>query len=294
MQVAKRGLGKGLKSMLGDNNQIEQENIPKKDVQMLKTALIEPNRNQPRKLFDDEKLTALADSIKEHGLIQPIIVTPASGDMYRIVAGERRWRASKKAGLKEIPVVIRDYSDEQAAEIALIENLQREDLNPIEEALGYRSLLEDYSFTQELVSRRVGKSRSAVANSLRLLSLDEQIQKLLISGDISSGHARAILSVDDDEARLALTKRIIGDGLNVRQAEALSKQIQKKAPPKKKEKREKKDAYSIELEKIQDRLSEYFGTRVKITHTAKKGKIEIEYYGNDDLERLLGIINAEE
>ena len=294
MQVAKRGLGKGLKSMLGDNNQIEQENIPKKDVQMLKTALIEPNRNQPRKLFDDEKLTALADSIKEHGLIQPIIVTPASGDMYRIVAGERRWRASKKAGLKEIPVVIRDYSDEQAAEIALIENLQREDLNPIEEALGYRSLLEDYSFTQELVSRRVGKSRSAVANSLRLLSLDEQIQKLLISGDISSGHARAILSVDDDEARLALTKRIIGDGLNVRQAEALSKQIQKKAPPKKKEKREKKDAYSIELDKIQDRLSEYFGTRVKITHTAKKGKIEIEYYGNDDLERLLGIINAEE
>ena len=292
--MAKRGLGKGLKSMLGDNNQIEQENIPKKDVQMLKTALIEPNRNQPRKLFDDEKLTALADSIKEHGLIQPIIVTPASGDMYRIVAGERRWRASKKAGLKEIPVVIRDYSDEQAAEIALIENLQREDLNPIEEALGYRSLLEDYSFTQELVSRRVGKSRSAVANSLRLLSLDEQIQKLLISGDISSGHARAILSVDDDEARLALTKRIIGDGLNVRQAEALSKQIQKKAPPKKKEKREKKDAYSIELEKIQDRLSEYFGTRVKITHTAKKGKIEIEYYGNDDLERLLGIINAEE
>lgn len=291
MQVAKRGLGKGLEFMLGDNNQIYTENISNKDVTTLRLAVIEPNINQPRKSFDEEKLSVLAESIKEHGLIQPIIVTPSENGMYRIVAGERRWRACKRAGLKEIPVVIRDYSDEQAAEVALIENLQREDLNPIEEARGFYSLLEDFSMTQELVSRRVGKSRSAIANSLRLLSLDGQIQKLLINGDISSGHARAILSLDNDEARLALAKRIISDGLNVRQAEALSKQIQKKAPPKKKK---APSALDIETERIQDELSARLGTRVRITHTAKKGKIEIEYYGNDDLERLLAILNTEE
>ncbi len=289
MQVAKHGLGRGLDIMLGDNN--IKENFSENGVITLKLSSVEPNRNQPRKSFDGEKLGELADSIKKHGLIQPIIVTPADKGMYRIVAGERRWRACKKAGLKEIPAVIRDYSDEQAAEIALIENLQREDLNPIEEALGYQALLDDYSFTQELVSQRVGKSRSAIANSLRLLSLDEQIQKLLIDGEISSGHARAILAVESSEARLALAKRIISDGLNVRQAEALSKQISKKTPQRRKKQQNTGD---IEIERIQDMLSSRLGTRVKITHTAKKGKIEIEYYGNDDLERLLGFMNIQE
>lgn len=295
--MAKKGLGKGLGSLFDEHNIIDDiinEDLPDKTdanngITQIKMSLIEPNKNQPRKSFDKEKIETLANSIKENGLIQPIIITPSKSGMYKIVAGERRWRAGKKAGLKEIPAVIRDYSDEQIAEIALIENLQREDLNPIEEALGYKVLLEDFNLTQELIGKRIGKSRSAVANSLRLLSLEEQIQKLLVSGEISSGHARAILSIEDNDLRLALSKRIIEDNLNVRQAEALSKQLQKKPSAKK---AVKKSAFDIELEKIQNNLSSNLGTKVKISHTDKKGKIEIEYYGNDDLERILNLING--
>lgn len=291
--MAKKGLGKGLGSLFDDNNIIDdivaQETPDNKGVTTISISSVEPNKKQPRKKFDKEKIEALAVSIKENGLIQPIIVTPSKNGMYKIVAGERRWRASKKAGLKEIPVVVREYSDEQIAQIALIENLQREDLNPIEEALGYKTLLDEFNLTQELVSKRIGKSRSAIANSMRLLSLEDQIQKLLISGEISSGHARAILSVDDNELRLALSKRIIEDNLNVRQAESLAKQLQKKTPSKKPV---KKSAYDIELESIQNTLSSSLGTKVKISHTDKKGKIEIEYYGNDDLERILKLING--
>lgn len=290
--MAKKGLGKGLGSLFDEHNIIDDV-IDKTDtnsgITQIKMSLIEPNKNQPRKSFDKEKIEALANSIKENGLIQPIIITPSKGGMYKIVAGERRWRAGKKAGLKEIPAVVRDYSDEQVAEIALIENLQREDLNPIEEALGYKVLLEEFNLTQELIGKRIGKSRSAVANSLRLLSLEEQIQKLLVSGEISSGHARAILSVEDNDLRLALSKRIIEDNLNVRQAEALSKQLQKKPSAKK---TVKKSAFDIELEKIQNDLSSNLGTKVTISHTDKKGRIEIEYYGNDDLERILNLING--
>lgn len=290
--MAKKGLGKGLGSLFDEHNIIDdivtQEKSSNNDITKIKISLIEPNKNQPRKTFDKEKIEILSNSIKENGLIQPIIITPSKNGMYKIVAGERRWRASKKAGLKEIPAVVRDYSDEEVAEIALIENLQREDLNPIEEALGYKTLLEEFNLTQELISKRIGKSRSAIANSMRLLSLEEQIQKLLVSGDISSGHARAILSIEDNELRLALSKRIIEDNLNVRQTEALAKQLQKKPPVKKVS---KKSAYDIEIDKIQNTLSSNFGTKVKITHTDKKGKIEIEYYGNDDLERILNLIN---
>ncbi len=290
--MAKKGLGKGLGSLFDEHNIIDdivtQEASNDNGVIQIKLSLIEPNKNQPRKEFDEEKISLLANSIKENGLIQPIIITPSKNGMYKIVAGERRWRASKKAGLKEIPAVVRQYSDEQVAQIALIENLQREDLNPIEEALGYKTLLEEFNLTQELVSQRIGKSRSAIANSMRLLSLEEQIQKLLISGDISSGHARAILSIEDNELRLALSKRIIEDNLNVRQSEALAKQLQKKPPSKKPE---KKTAYDIEIESIQNTLSSNLGTKVKILHTEKKGKIEIEYYGNEDLERILNLIN---
>lgn len=291
--MAKKGLGKGLGSLFDDNNIIDdiitQEAPNNKEITTVSISSIEPNKKQPRRQFDKEKIDALANSIKENGLIQPIIVTPSKNGMYKIVAGERRWRASKKAGIKEIPAVIREYSDEKIAEIALVENLQREDLNPIEEALGYKTLLEEFNLTQELVSKRIGKSRSAIANSMRLLSLEDQIQKLLISGEISSGHARAILSVDDNELRLALSKRIIEDSLNVRQAESLAKQLQKKKPP---SKPSKKSAYDIELENIQNTLSSNLGTKVKISHTDKKGKIEIEYYGNDDLERILKLING--
>lgn len=290
--MAKKGLGKGLGSLFDEHNIIDdivtQETSSNNGITKIKLSLIEPNKNQPRKTFDEEKIEILSNSIKENGLIQPIIITPSKNGMYKIVAGERRWRASKKAGLKEIPAVVRDYSDEEVAEIALIENLQREDLNPIEEALGYKTLLEEFNLTQELIGKRIGKSRSAIANSMRLLSLEEQIQKLLVSGDISSGHARAILSIEDNELRLALSKRIIEDNLNVRQTEALAKQLQKKPPVKK---AVQKSAYDIELDKIQNTLSSSFGTKVKITHTDKKGKIEIEYYGNDDLERILNLIN---
>ena len=290
--MAKKGLGKGLNSLFNEED-IEEvtSEITKSsegDIKKVRMSLIEPNKKQPRRHFDEEKITALADSIKEHGLIQPIIITPSDNNMYKIVAGERRWRAAKKANLKEIPAVIRKYSEEQVAEIALIENLQRENLNPIEEAIGYNLLMDEFNLTQELISQRVGKSRSAIANSLRLLSLEDEIQKMLILGTLTSGHARAILSLDDKELRIALSKRIIEDNLNVRQAEALAKQLQKK---KRQKKKSEKTAYDIEIEKIQNTLSSAMGTKVRINHTAKKGKIEIEYYGNEDLERVLGFFN---
>lgn len=292
--MAKKGLGKGLGSLFSDNDitEVTSENTQitdkEGDIKNIKMSLIEPNKKQPRRNFDEDKITVLANSIKEHGLIQPIIITPSKNNMYKIVAGERRWRAAKKARLKEIPAVIRTYDDEQVAEIALIENLQRENLNPIEEAIGYNLLIEEFNLTQETISSRVGKSRSAVANSLRLLSLEDDIKKLLINGVISSGHARAILSVEDASLRSAMAKKIADDNLNVRQAEALAKQLQKKTPVKKEK---KKSASDIELEKIQQNLSSAMGTKVRIIHTPKKGKIEIEYYGNDDLERILEFIN---
>ena len=285
--MAKRGLGKGLGTLF-ENGTEDVESEQKSGIVNIKINSVEPNKNQPRKTFDADKIDVLAESIKEHGLIQPIIVTEGKNGIYTIVAGERRWRAAKKAGLKEIPSVIKEYTDEEVAEIALIENLQREDLNPIEEALGYRLLLEDFNLTQELISQRIGKSRSAIANSLRLLSLDDQIKKLLISGEISSGHARAILSVESSELRLALVKRIIEDNLNVRQTEELAKQLNKKRV-----KKVKKDtsANDIAIEDLENRIASVLGTKVKISHSPKKGKIEIEYYGNDDLDRILNMLN---
>lgn len=286
--MAKKGLGKGLGSLFSEDDvkQVTAEVSETKegDISTIRMSLIEPNKKQPRRHFDEEKIAVLAESIKEHGLVQPIIITPTENGMYMIVAGERRWRAAKKLKLKEIPAVVRTYNKEQVAEIALIENLQRENLNPIEEALGYNLLMEEFDLTQEVVSQRVGKSRSAIANSLRLLSLEKDIQKMLINGNLTSGHARAVLSLEDKELRIALAKRIVEDTLNVRQAEALAKQLQKKAPQKKEN---VKTAYEIELERIQTNLSTAMGTKVKINHTPKKGKIEIEYYGNDDLERVL-------
>lgn len=289
--MARKGLGKGLGTLFdsGGITDIESDTSAN-EVSETKLSLIEPNRNQPRKSFDPEKIDALAKSISEHGLIQPIIISPIEGGRYRIVAGERRWRAAKKAGLSTVPTVIRQYSNEETAQIALIENLQREDLNPIEEALGYKTLINDFSLTQESVSEKIGKSRSAVANSLRLLSLSDEIQKLLIDGKLTGGHARALLSVEDPEPRKELANKIIDEGLNVRQAEALSKKLGKSRPKKKKS---EDDAYSIELERLQDRLASGLGTKVKISHGRDRGKIEIEYYGNDDLERILSMFNIE-
>lgn len=281
--MQKIGLGRGLNSLFDENISDEENN----NIINLRISLIEPNKNQPRKKFDDEKLDALAESIKENGVIQPIIVVK-NGDMYKIVAGERRWRAAKKAGLSEIPSVIRDYTDQEVAQIALIENLQRENLNPIEEALGYKTLIDKFNMTQESVSSKLGKSRSAIANSIRLLSLDEPIQSKLITGEISSGHARALLSLEDSDMRLKLLESIIEKGLNVRQTEALAKHLHNSKP--KKEKKQPDEQVLAEIEATENRLSSHFGTKVRLIHNEKRGKIEIEYFGNDDLERILQLL----
>ncbi len=284
--MAKKGLGKGLNALF--NNEIKDFSSSDTDTE-IKISELEPNRNQPRKSFDEEKIELLAESIKEHGLIQPVVVSKNKNGMYTIVAGERRWRAAKKAGLKTIPVSVREYTKKQIAEISLIENLQREDLNAIEEAAGYKSLLDDFNLTQEEVSEIIGKSRSAVANSLRLLSLDEEIQKLVISGKLSGGHARTLISIPDKEMRLFLAHKIIDEELSVRQAENLAKLMQKQ--PKHKSKQKAKSNIQIELEALSSKLSEGFGTSVKIKNGSKKGKIEIEYYSNDDLSRIIAMFN---
>ena len=281
--MPKKGLGRGLNSLF-DEAPTEEEND---NVVSLKINSIEPNKNQPRKQFDKEKLEALTESIKEHGLIQPIIVVK-NNDMYKIVAGERRWRAAKKAGLTEIPVVIRSYTDSEIAQIALIENLQREDLNPIEEAIGYQTLINDFNMTQEAVSSRIGKSRSAIANSIRLLSLDPPIQAKLISGEISSGHARALLSIENTDIRMIVLENILSKGLNVRQTESLAKQLQNAKSEKSKPVID--EQVRAQLDEIENGLSSRFGTKVKLVHNSKRGKIEIEYFGNDDLERILNIL----
>lgn len=281
--MMKKGLGRGLGSLF-------EENAPEPDedsVVNINLNNIEPNKDQPRKQFDKEKLEALADSIRDNGVIQPIIVVK-NGDRYKIVAGERRWRAAKSAGLTTIPAVIRNYSDSEVAQIALIENLQREDLNPIEEAVGYKTLIDKFKMTQEDVSSKIGKSRSAIANSIRLLSLDEPIQSKLITGEITSGHARALLSIEDKQTRLILLDSILEKGLNVRQTETLAKQLQKAVPVKKKKIID--EQVMAEIEAAENRLSSHFGTKVKLIHNEKRGKIEIEYYGNDDLERILQLL----
>ncbi|MBR5808532.1 MAG: ParB/RepB/Spo0J family partition protein [Clostridia bacterium] len=279
--MAKKGLGKGLDALFAEDTRESESGVIE-----LKITEVMPNKNQPRKSFDEEKLEALSESIKEHGIIQPIIVTK-KGDLYIIVAGERRWRAAKKAGVKKIPVIVRDYDDVTTAEIALIENLQREDLNPIEEALGYRALMDEYSFTQEEISAKLGKSRSAIANSVRLLTLDDYAREKLIAGEITEGHARCALSVPQGVVREFFINRIIEEGLNVRQAENLAKDL---ANPKQPKKERVNSAYKIEMERISRSLEQFLGTKVKLSGTSKKGKIEIEYYGNADLERLLDII----
>lgn len=286
MALKKKGLGSGVNALFNDFDSAKfSEPINGEKIVELKWSEIEPNKNQPRKNFDDEKLMTLANSIKELGIIQPIVVTKITENRYQIVAGERRWRAAKLAGLDTVKAIIRDYSMETVSEIALIENLQREDLNPIEIAQGYRTLIDKYNFTQEKISERIGKSRSAVANSLRLLSLDEEFQNYVSSDKISEGHARALLSLDNYSMRKKLLEKILNEGLTVRQAEKWVQDCKKEKPAAK-----EKNAVDLEIENISSRISDSLGTKVKISHGAKKGKIEIEYYGNDDLERLMDIL----
>ena len=285
--MARRGLGKGLSALLPEDKQISgaSENY----IEEIDIIKIEPNREQPRKHFDEEKLEALAGSIKEMGVILPIIVIKEQNGMYRIIAGERRWRAAKKAGLKKIPAVVKNYDSKEAAEVALIENLQREDLNPVEEAEGYKSLIDAFSMTQEEISKRVGKSRTAITNSMRLLSLPDSVLKLIIAGKLSSGHARALITLKSDELKLEIANRIIQNGLNVRQVEALVKQLN--TEPDEKKKKPEVSQYQIELQHIESELSKKLATKVHIKHGSKRGKIEIEYYGNDDLERILNYLD---
>ena len=293
---AKKAMGRGLGAFFDDipeQTAAVSEKTPKKEVKTeeksgvktLKIRDIEPNPEQPRKNFEKEKLEALAESIKAHGLIQPIVVKPGENGMYIIVAGERRWRASKLAGLTEVPCIEGDYNEKQVMELALVENLQREDLNPIEEAEGYRKLMDTFGLTQEEVSVRVGKSRSAVANALRLNGLSGEIKNLVIKGEISQGHARTLLALENDEDRLAVAKKIISDGLNVRQVEKLvaimSKEKVKPAATKVDKNVEK---YFRDLE---NQISGKLGARVTIKNGKNKGKIEIEYFSNAELEGIL-------
>ncbi len=270
------GLGKGLGAIFIDN---ETENG--ESTVTLNISELEPNRDQPRREFDEEALNSLAESIKQHGLIQPILVRPILGGGYMIVAGERRYRACQLAGITQVPVTIRELTDKETMEIALIENLQRENLNPIEEAKGYRSLMDDYGLTQEQVSEVIGKSRPAVANSLRLLNLPEEIHSMLENGKLSSGHARALLSFDNEADMIRVANEIALSDMSVRQVEKIAKQ---KKSSKKSTPSAKPSYYSM----VEQTLSEYLGTRVKVTPLKGKngGTLSIEFYSNDDLESL--------
>ncbi len=297
--MAKTGLGKGLDLLIPKSasaggpeakkpeKKKPNEPEPSENIVTLKISRIEPNKEQPRKVFDEESIGELADSIKQYGLIQPIVVRK-NGDFYEIIAGERRWRASKKAGLKEVPVVIREYEDRERAEISLIENIQRENLNAIEEAMAYKQLIDEYDLTQEELSQKISKSRTAIANTMRLLKLLPEVQKMVIDGKLSGGHARALLGLENEEAQLKAANKIIEGGLNVRQTEELVRALN--APKKSAEK--KKPDNDFLYKDIEDKMTESFGTKVKITRKENgSGKIEISYYSEQELDRIYNLIN---
>ena len=279
---SERGLGKGLGALLGDAALQSQEG----GSLSLPISQVEPGLKQPRKRFDDDSIADLADSIRTHGIIQPLTVRRLSSGYYQIIAGERRWRAAKLAGLSEVPAVIIEADDRTVMELGLIENLQREDLNPIEEASGYRTLMEEYGLTQEEVSQRVGKSRPAVANALRLLALPDAVHLLLEEGKLSAGHARAILSGPGGELQKRLAQKVVAEELSVRQTEALAKRLTRE--PQQGE--PGADPLKIYREAAAKELSTRFGRRVSIVQGAKKGKIELEYYDQSDLDTLLSAL----
>lgn len=274
------GLGKGLSAIF-----IENDTEDKNEVVSLKISQVEPNRKQPRKSFDDESLAELAESIRQHGVLQPILVRPQIFGGYQIVAGERRYRASRLAGLTEIPAIVRELSDSETMQIALIENLQRSDLSPLEEAAGYRSLMDDFGYSQEDVARTVGKSRPAVANMLRLLSLPDEIKPLLEENKLSTGHARALLAIEDKDAIRAAAKKIVDDKLSVRETEALVKKLTSDRPAAKKEKKKKPTFYT----EVELTLEQELGTKVNIVPFKDKsggGTLCVEFYDLEDLGRL--------
>lgn len=288
MAVKKNGLGKGLDLLIPSVQQdaIVEKEIEKsaegEEVTTVKITMVEPNREQPRKNFDEDALDELAESIKQYGLLQPILVQDRK-DHYEIIAGERRWRAARKAGLKEVPVIIRHYSELEIVEISLIENIQRENLNPIEEALAYKRLLEEFNLKQDEVAERVSKNRTTVTNSIRLLKLSEKVQQMVINEMLSTGHARALLAVEDPEEQYILAQRVFDEKLSVRDIEKIVKEMSKPAKPKKEDNKE----LNIFYESMAEKLKASLGTKVSITGKGNgTGKIEIEFYSNDELDRL--------
>ena len=308
--MAKKGLGKGLGAIFGEDvvkeNKEETEKKAKAKAEakaaeemdekgrilMLKLDLVQPNKEQPRKTFDEEKINELAESIKNYGVLQPLLVQK-NDSFYEIIAGERRWRAAKAAGLKEVPAVLKEYSKQEAMEISLIENVQRADLNPIEEALGYRQLIDEFGLTQEEIAVRVAKSRTAITNTMRLLKLDEQIQNMLVQGVITSGHARAVLSLEDTQMQLKAAKEILDKKLSVRETERLVKRLQKEASGEKNEEKKKDETLALIYQDLEDRMKSVMGTKVRIHNKDKnKGRIEIEYYSEAELERIVEMIES--
>ena len=300
MTVKRGGLGKGLDSLIPDKKFDKSGNIPhnkvniqvesaakEKDGQvMMKINDVEPNREQPRKNFEEDALLELADSIKQFGVLQPLIVQKRK-DYYEIIAGERRWRAAKLAGVKEVPVIVKNYTDQEILEISLIENIQRENLNPIEEAMAYKKLLNEFKLKQDEVAERVSKSRTAVTNSMRLLKLSTKVQQMIIDDMISTGHARALLAIDDEEQQYLLATKIFDEKLSVRETEKLVKDV--KNPKKEVPKKEIKNAFVYE--DIEERMKNIMGTKVHVNHKPNgKGKIEIEYYSDSELERIFELL----
>lgn len=284
--MSRKALGRGLKALIP---QVEEGDGR---VQELPINTICPNPNQPRRNFDEDALQELADSIREHGVLEPLIVRPVGGS-YEIVVGERRWRACQIAGVTTVPVLIRDLSDRDAMELALVENLQREDLNPIEEAEAYRRLLDEFGLTQEEVARRVGKERSTVANRLRLLGLRGRSREALEKGEISAGHAKVLLSITSDAHRDAVVRRIVDEGLSVRQTEQLVRRLQQQAKrPVPRE--ERKPDLDVHWAAIEDELRRVLGTKVNVVHKGSKGRIEIEFYTEEDVERILNVLRGRE
>ena len=290
--MAARGLGKGLDALIpaGDKKITKEENTKGAET-VVKITKVEPNRSQPRKNFDEDALQELADSIKQFGLLQPILVQD-KGEYYEIIAGERRWRAAKLAGLKEVPVIIRNYSSQEIVEISLIENIQREDLNPIEEAQAYKRLLTEFNLKQDEVAERVSKSRTAVTNSMRLLKLCDGVQQMIIDDMLSTGHARALIPIEDPELQLQLAQRIFDEKLSVREVEKLVKSILKPAEEKPK-KEEIPQGLMYVYQNIENKLKDKLSRKVAISPKGKNGsgKIEIEFYSNDDLEKLIEILS---
>ena len=302
MAVKRGGLGKGLDSLIPEgkkpvSTKKTEEKIVEKVVekvvekivheeQMMKISKVEPNREQPRRNFEEDALLELADSIKQFGVLQPLLVQK-KGDFYEIIAGERRWRAAKLAGLKEVPVIVRDYTDQEVVEIALIENIQRENLNPIEEAMAYKRLLTEFKLKQDEVAERVSKSRTAVTNSMRLLKLEDRIQQMIIDEMISTGHARALLAIEDTEVQYNLAMRIFDEKLSVREVENIIRQM--KNPKQKAEKKPIENAFIYR--DLEEKMVSVIGTKVSVSQKGKgKGKIEIEYYSDAELERIFDLL----